>query len=250
MANMSNASGTIKFESTSLEYLAIFVHYFQKVKLEEYYDISLDSIDENNFGRQQKLIKKQYGNDFEYNKDYVKKYSRKTVLNNNTIYSFTDWFEGLGKYCFRNNFDFFFNLEKYETEINELTGSKYEDMIKSMTIKLKYIDEEPASEMLEEVSAVLVPNMEAIKEKRIGSCKVIECKVTSHDYTIENLQFYDYYDEACSLNYLLKNVDYYFDGNEEEAKKFLTEALNENPKDADTIFTSVEDLIKYFDLPL
>lgn len=119
-----------------------------------------------------------------------------------------------------------------------------------MTIKLKYIDKELASEMLEEVSAVLVPNMEAIKEKRIGSCKVIECKVTSHDYTIENLQFYNCYDKACSLNYLLKNVDYYFDGNEEETKKFLTEALNENPKDADTIFTSVEDLIKYFDLPL
>ena len=33
---MSNTYGTIKFESTSLEYLAIFMHYFQKVKLEEY----------------------------------------------------------------------------------------------------------------------------------------------------------------------------------------------------------------------
>lgn len=248
MANMSNAFGNITFESTSLDYLAIFVHYFQKVKLEEYYDISLESIDENNFGRQQKLIKKQYGNDFEYNKDYVKKYSRKTVLNNNTIYSFTDWFEGLGKYCFRNNFDFFFNLEKYETEINELTGSKYEDMIKSMTIKLKYIDEEPASEMLEEVSAVLVPNMEAIKEKRIGSCEVIECKVTSHDYTIENLQFYDCYDEACSLNYLLKNADYFFDGNETNARRLLTKALDENPKEADEIFTGVEELLNHFNI--
>lgn len=226
------------------------MHYFQKVKLEEYYNISLDSIDENNFGRQQKLIKKQYGNDFEYNRDYVKKHSGKTVLNNNTIYSFTDWFEGLGKYCFRNNFDFFFNLEKYETEINELTGSKYEDMIKSMTIKLKYIDEEPASEMLEEVSAVLVPKIETFNEQRICSCEITECKVTNHDYTVENLQYYDCYDEACSLIYLLKNVDYYFDGNEEEAKKFLTEALNENPKDADTIFTSVKDLINHFDLPL
>ena len=183
MANMSNASGTIKFESTSLEYLAIFVHYFQKVKLEEYYTISLDLIDENNFSRDQILDKKQYGNDFEYNRDYVKKHSEKTVLNDSTIYSFSDFFNGFGKYCFRNNFDFFFNLEKYEAEINELTDSKYEDVIKSMTIKLKYTDEEPASEILEEVTAVLVPNMEAIKENRIGSCEVIECKVTSHDLT-------------------------------------------------------------------
>ena len=148
MANMSNASGTIKFESTSLEYLAIFVHYFQKVKLEEYYTISLDLI----------------GNDFEYDRNRIEKHSEKTVLNDSTIYSFSDFFNGFGKYCFRNNFDFFFNLEKYEAEINELTGSKYEDVIKSMTIRLKYTDEEPTSEMLEEVSAVLFPNMEAIKE--------------------------------------------------------------------------------------
>lgn len=193
MANMSNAFGNIAFESTSLDYLAIFVHYFQKVQLENYYSVSLDRIDENNFGRDQVLAKKQYGNDFEYDRNRIERYSEKTVLNDSTIYSFSDFFKGFGKYCFRNNFDFFFNLEKYEAEINGLTGSKYEDMIKSMTIKLKYIDEEPASEMLEEVSAVLVPNMEAIKEKRIGSCEVIECKVTSHDYTIENLQFYDCY---------------------------------------------------------
>lgn len=58
MANMSNAFGNITFESTSLDYLAISVHYFQKVKLEEYYTISLDLIDENNFSRDQILDKK------------------------------------------------------------------------------------------------------------------------------------------------------------------------------------------------
>lgn len=248
MANMSNAFGNITFESTSLDYLAIFVHYFQKVKLEEYYTISLDLIDENNFSRDQILDKKQYGNDFEYDRNRIEKHSEKTVSNNSTIYSFSDFFNGFGKYCFRNNFDFFFNLEKYEAEINELTGSKYEDVIKSMTIRLKYTDEEPASEMLEEVSAVLVPNMEAIKEKRIGSCEVIECKVTSHDYTIENLQFYDCYDEACSLNYLLKNADYFFDGNETNARRLLTKALDENPKEADEIFTGVEELLNHFNI--
>ena len=194
------------------------------------------------------MIKKQYENDFEYNRDYVKKHSEKTVLNDSTIYSFSDFFNGFGKYCFRNNFDFFFNLEKYETEINKLTGSKYEDMIKSMTIKLKYIDEEPASKMLEEVSAVLVPKIETFNEQRIGSCEVIECKVTNHDYTVENLQYYDCYDEACSLNYLLKNADYFFDGNETNARRLLTKALDENPKEADEIFTGVEELLNHFNI--
>ena len=95
MANMSNAFGKITFESTSLEYLTVFVHYFHKIKSEEYYDISLDSIDENNFGRDQVLAKKQYGNDFEYDRNRIERYSEKTVLNDSTIYSFTDWFKGL-----------------------------------------------------------------------------------------------------------------------------------------------------------
>ena len=81
MANMSNAFGNIAFESTSLDYLAIFVHYFQKVQLENYYSVSLDLIDENNFSRDQILDKKQYGNDFEYDRNRIERYSEKTVLN-------------------------------------------------------------------------------------------------------------------------------------------------------------------------
>ena len=36
MANMSNTYGKIAFESTSLEYMTVFVHYFHKVKSKEY----------------------------------------------------------------------------------------------------------------------------------------------------------------------------------------------------------------------
>lgn len=235
MANMSNAYGNITFESTSLDYLAIFVHYFQRVKSEEYYNMTLEWT-------------RKY--DFEYNKNQIKKFSKKTVSNNETIYSYWSIFYGFGKYCFRNNFDFFFNLEKYEVEINELTGSKYEDVIKSMTIKLDYIDEEPASEMLEEVSAVLVPKIETIHEKKVYSCEAVDCKVTNYDYTAENLRNFECCDEACSLSYILKYVDYYFEEYKEEAREILTDTLLKNPKEAETVFTSLNDLIRYFDLPL
>lgn len=235
MANISNTYGHITFESTSLDYLAIFVHYFQKVKSEEYYETVLECV---------------YGNDLELNQDWIKKHSKKTIFNDSVIYSFTDWFEGLGKYRFRNNFDFFFNLEKYEAEINELTGSKYEDVIKSITIKLDYVDDEPAGEMLEEVSAVLVPKIETINKKRICSCEVIDCKVTNHEYTAENLRHFNFCDEACSLRYLLEHIDNYFYENEEKARKILEDTLLKNPEESETVFTDLEDLIQYFDLPL
>ena len=44
MANMSNAFGEITFESTSLEYLTVFVHYFQRVKSNEFFDTNLELI--------------------------------------------------------------------------------------------------------------------------------------------------------------------------------------------------------------
>ena len=235
MANMSNTYGKITFESTSLEYLTVFVHYFHKVKSKEFYETTLDCI---------------YGTNFEDDPEWIKEHSRKTGLNDNVIYSFSDGFEGFGKYRFRNNFDFFFNLEKYEAEINELTGSKYEDVIKSMTIKLNYIDEEPAGEMLEEVSAVLVPRIKTILEKKVYSCEVTDCKVTNHEYTAKNLRHFNFYDEACSLHYLLEHIDNYFYENEEKAREILEEALLKNPKESETVFTDLEDLIQYFDLPL
>ena len=80
MANMSSAFENIAFESTSLDYLAIFVHYFQKVQLENYYSVSLDRIDENNFSRDQILDKKQYGNNFEYDRNRIERYSEKNCF--------------------------------------------------------------------------------------------------------------------------------------------------------------------------
>lgn len=235
MANMSNAFGSITFESTSLDYLAIFVHYFQKVKSEEYYDMYLDCIIET---------------EFKENRKWIEKNSEKTVSNGNTVYSFSDAFVGFGRYCFRNNLDFFFNLEEYEAEINELTGSKYDDVIQSMIITIDYVDEEPASEMLEEVSALLIPGIKITNREGIYSTKIISLEITSHEYTAENLRHFNYYDEACSLNYLLKHTNDYFKNNEKEATKALAEALVKNPKEGERIFTDFADLCNYFDLNL
>ena len=235
MANMSNAYGKITFESTSLEYLIVFVHYFHKVKSKEYYEIFLDCI---------------YGTNFEDDREWIEKNSETTVLNGNTVYSFSTFFEGFGRYCFQNNLDFFFNLKKYETEINDLFGFKYQDMIKSMTIMLDYVDEEPASELLAEVSALLIPEVKITDGKETYYTKIVSLKITNHEYTAENLRHFNCYDEACSLNYLLKHTNDYFKDNEKEATKALAEALVKNPKEGERIFTSLDELYHYFDLPL
>ena len=161
-----------------------------------------------------------------------------------------DAFVGFGRYCFRNNLDLFFNLEEYEAEINELTGSKYDDVIQSMIITIDYVDEEPASEMLEEVSALLIPGIKITNKEEVRSTKIISLEVTSHEYTAENLRHFNYYDEACSLNYLLKHTNDYFKNNEKEATKALAEALVKNPKEGERVFTDFADLCNYFDLNL
>ena len=231
MANVSCAYGKIEFESTSPEYLTIFIHYFQKVKSKEYYGIRLNTV---------------YGQDLEKDRRVIERCMKKNL----TIYSFSDDFDGSGKYRLRNNFDFFFNLEKYKTEINELTGSKYEDMIKSMTIELDYVDEEVGCELLEEVTATLIPKIKTVNGERVCFTKVLDCNVTDYAYTAENLQRFDFYEEPCSLNYVLKHVDYYFDKNENEARKVLTDAIAKNQTESETVFHYLTDLIEYFDLPL
>lgn len=235
MANTSNTYGKITFESTSLEYLTVFVHYFQKVKSKEYYEIFLDCI---------------YGTNFEDDREWIEKNTAKSVLNENTVYSFVCDFTECGRYCFQNSLDFFFNLEEYEAEINELTGSKYNDVIQSMIITIDYVDEEPASEMLDEVSALLIPEIETIDGKETYFTKIVSFDITHHEYTAENLRHFNYYDEACSLNYLLKHTNDYFKNNEKEATKALAEALVKNPKEGERVFTDFADLCNYFDLNL
>ena len=235
MANTSNTYGKITFESTSLEYLTVFVHYFQKVKSKEYYETFLDCI---------------YGTNFEDDREWIEKNTAKSVLNENTVYSFVCDFTGCGRYCFQNNLDFFFNLEEYEAEINDLTGSKYDDAIQSMTITIDYVDEEPASEMLDEVSALLIPEIETIDGKETYFTKIVSFDITHHEYTAENLQYFDCYEEACSLNYLLTHTDSYFKNDEREAIRALTEALIKNPTEGGKIFTSLTELYDYFDLDI
>lgn len=235
MANMSNAFGNITFESTSLEYLTVFVHYFHKVKSKEFYETTLDCI---------------YGTNFEDDREWIEENTAKSVLNKNTVYSFACDFFGLGRYCFRNNLDFFFNLEKYEAEINDLTGFKYQDMIKSITIMLDYVDEEPASELLAEVSALLIPEVKITNGQETYSTQIVSLEITNHAYTAENLQYFDCYEEACSLNYLLTHTDNYFKNNEREAIRALAEALIKNPTEGEKVFTSFDELYHYFDLDI
>lgn len=235
MANMSNTYGKIKFESTSLKYLAVFVHYFQKVKSKEYYEIFLDCI---------------YGTNFEDDREWIEKNTEKTVSNGSTVYSFACDFTGCGRYCFRNNLDYFFNLEEYEAEINDLTDSKYQDMIKSITIIIDYVDEEPASELLAEVSALLIPEVKITDGKETYSTQIINLEITNHEYTAENLQYFDCYEEACSLNYLLTHTDSYFKNNEREAIRALAEALIKSPTEGEKVFTSFDELYHYFDLDI
>ena len=234
MANMSNAYGNITFESTSLDYLAIFVHYFQRVKSNEFFDASLELIP---------------GRSLVDDRAKIEKNIKQSVLNEKlTIYSFSDNFSGVGRYCFRNNLKDFFNLEAYKEKINELTNHKYDDLIDSITIKLHYFDCSCENEFIEEVNTTLVPVLERINSKQVYSGVLTYCDITDHEYTVDNLHYLLDYDEPCSLKSLLKHVDYFFPNSEDRAKALLSRILTENPHDAEKAFPDVDSLIEYFDI--
>ena len=234
MANMSNAFGEITFESTSLEYLTVFVHYFQRVKSNEFFDTNLELIP---------------GRSLVDDKAKIEKNIKQSVLNKKlTIYSFSDNFGGTGRYCFRNNLKDFFNLEAYKEKINDLTNYKYDDLINSISIKLHYFDGNHKNEFIEEVNATLVPVSKRIDDKQIYSGVLTYCDITDHEYTVDNLHYLLDYDEPCSLKSLLKHVDYFFPNSEDRAKALLSRILTENPHDAEKAFPCVDDLIEYFDI--
>lgn len=234
MATTSNAYGTITFESTSIEYLAIFAHYFQKARSSEFFNTELELIP---------------GRSLVDDKTKVEKNIKQSVLNEKlTIYSFSDNFSGVGRYCFRNNLKDFFNLEAYKEKINELTNHKYDDLIDSISIKLHYFDGNHKNEFIEEVNATLVPVLERINSKQVYSGVLTYCDITDHEYTVDNLHYLLDYDEPCSLKSLLKHVDYFFPNSEDRAKALLSRILTENPRDAEKAFPDIDSLIEYFDI--
>lgn len=218
MANLSNAFGEITFINPILKDLAIFMYYFNKKQSSSDYSTYIFELENASFDE---IL------------DIVKKDSQKI----DDKYSITFSFDAFGRWTYENNLSWFFNLDDYRNQIEEMTD--YDSLIENTLIKVIFLDEERGFNHLMEYSCELratknkYDNYESVKSNIIKN---------TFDYTVKNLKdLFDY--EVYSLTDAIENMEYYF--NKNAIKNHKTEIIENLTSNKDKIFYDFNNLKEY-----
>lgn len=140
MANNSFVFGDISISASSLNDLAVFVYYFNKVNYPVEYYTSLNQLkDAKNFNDVLNIIK---------NNHHV-------VVNDDNIqrYKFNSSFDAAGRWSFKHNLEWFFDLKDYKNEIDTLSDNGYNKLIESIEIEVDYTENEGGCAFIDEANA-------------------------------------------------------------------------------------------------
>ena len=218
MANSSNAFGEITFINPVLKDLAIFMYYFNKKQSASDYSTYIFELENASF---EEIL------------DIVKKDSQKI----NDKYSITFSFDAFGRWTYENNLSWFFNLDNYKDQIEELTD--YDSLIENTLIKVNFLDEERGFKNLIEYSCEL-----SAKKNKYDNYESVKSNIVKNtfDYTAKNLrELFDY--EIYSLTDAIENMEYYF--NEDAINNHKTEIIESLTSKEDKIFYDFNDFKKY-----
>lgn len=224
MANNSFVFGDISISASSLNDLAVFVYYFNKVNYPVEYYTSLNQLkDAKNFNDVLNIIK---------NNHHV-------VVNDDNIqrYKFNSSFDAAGRWSFKRNLEWFFDLEDYKNEIDTLSDNGYDKLIESIEIEVDYTENEGGCAFIDEANAYV----RAIKNEHGEYKSNIDINHNYSNYTIDNLKTICGYTNVYSINDVLNNMSDYF--TEDALNNHKTEIINS----LNTVPVKNRDFI-YFDL--
>lgn len=233
MANLSSVDGemTIQSTNTSLYDLSVFVYYFQQIESQYAYPTNLSVIEE--------LDKDET---WEFVKDYaVKETDESSAIQRSITFPFS----ANGRWSYQHNFKWFFDMKKYQDIIDKESHCGYDNLLKSITIKVSYTEEEAGAGFINESNATIIAK--EIQPHKFES-DVVEYHGKSYAYTIENLRAICGYEEACSIPDMLAHPEEYFtqkaiDDHYDKIKAQLERAIQQDHAAEDDICWEVETLL-------
>ena len=233
MANLSSVDGvmTIQSTKTSLYDLFVFTYYFQQIESQYTYSTNLLGVD---------------GLDKDDVWEHIKTYAIQERDASNAIqYSIIFPFSANGRWSYQNNLKWFFEMRKYQDIIDKESHCGYDDLLKSITIKVSYTEEEAGAGFINESNATIIAK--EIQPHEFES-DVVEYHGKSYAYTIENLRAICGYEEACSIPDMLAHPEEYFtqkaiDDHYDKIKAQLEKAIQQDHAAEDDICWEVETLL-------
>ena len=226
MANLSSVFGDISIFAPSINDLAVFAYYFQKLNNNVTYYTNLNDIEE--FDKFEDVL------------NFIK--DNHTVINhkNSKTFEFNSSFTACGRWTFETNLEWFFGLEKYKDEIEALSSKSYDELIESIKILTHYTEEESGCAFIDKA----VASLKAKRTKDETYESDIDINHDTYDYTVENLKNMCDYTDVYSINDALKNMSDYF--TEDALKKHkleITNSLKATPKEKrDAVYFDRDDM--------
>lgn len=233
MANLSSVYGkmTIQSANTSLYDLFVFTYYFQQLESSYAYPTNLSTID--------RLYEDEV---WEHIKQYaVQERDASNALQCNITFPFS----ANGRWSYQHNFKWFFDMKKYQDIIDKESHCGYDNLLKSITIKVSYTEEEAGVGFINESNATIIAK--EIQPHEFES-DVVDYHEKAYAYTIENLRKICGYTEACSIQDMLQHPEEYFtkhaiDDHYDQIKAQLERAIQQDHAAEDDICWEVTTLL-------
>ena len=208
MANLSDASGTVTLTVPTKKDLKdfLFLHALSERRA-EYHTTIIDR-----YGFDPTL--KDYNSlDEIIENEVIEEYD----LNDN--YKATFYFAAVGRWCFENNLNWFFDCLKIDYEDNFLNDLKDNLKEKTITAFFNFVDSEPG--------CAFIADQEVLVTYKNGEVSIDVQKNDTCDYTVQNMLDYDIYErnEIVSERWLKENYDHFTDSfktSDPEFYHFLT----------------------------
>ena len=225
MANLSDASGTVTLTVPTKKDLKnfLFLHALSE-RHAEYHTTIIDR-----YGFDPTL--KDYNSLDEIIEDeMIEEYET------NTSYKATFYFAAVGRWCFENNLNWFFDCLKIDYEKDFLNDLKDNLKEKTITAFFDFIDSEPG--------CAFIADQEILVTYKNGETTIDVQKNDTCNYTVQNLLDYDIYgrNEIVSERWLKENYDRFtnsFKTSDPEFYHFLTshkDAIYPHLTDNETVY--------------